>query len=141
MAYFQITNELGRRHKWTVKVTADKMVSCCIERMTHHRERLAFWGKERASSELELKEKGISLKHFAVTGGQRTSAQLDETMAQRVSECQSRQKEHIESFNRFGAFKAMFKLLGMAEIDLNADDVLYFNIESADVGSPDAEDE
>ena len=130
--YFKLTSDC-KREKWTVKVVATALVTCCHERIAYHRKRGEFWANERENAERELRDNGISLKQFSVTGGTRTQATLDESMAERVTECQQKQREHADSFNRFVAYRAMFALLKGNELELTADDVLYFNIEGADV--------
>ena len=137
--YFQI-GESGKRGRWTVKVSASKLLQCCISRMNYHSERLVFWEKEREVAENVLRTDGTKLKHFPVTGGQRTEAQLDPSLSNRVQECQQRAKSNKDSFERFGAYKALFLIAGSEVLELNADDVLYFNLEGADVGG-DGEEE
>ena len=131
--YFRILNEMGKREKWTVKVPVEMLRSCCDERMRFHTNRLEFWTTEREQSESLLRSDGIKVKHFAVTGGQRTEAQLDPSMAARVAECEQRQKANKDSMNRFRAFKSMLSLMPQGtEMELNADDILYFNLNNAD---------
>jgi hypothetical protein len=133
--YFRIGSESGKRERWTVKVGARMLLNCCDERMRYHLERVAFWEAEHAKAEERLRSEGIQLKHFDVTGGRRTEAQLDASLAKRVSECEQRLKSNRDSYNRFAAFKALFKVAGPDELlDLNADDILYFNLEGADRG-------
>jgi hypothetical protein len=74
------------------------------------------------------------LTHFSVTGGQRTEAQLDAPLAKRVTECEVRLKEHRSALDRFRAFQSLLKLASQECVDLNADDVLFFNLEGADAG-------
>lgn len=141
MGYFRITNESGKREKWTVKVKADRMKNCCIERMKYHKERMSFWAVERAKADKALKEKGITVMQYDVTGGTRSEAKLDPSLVARLGECQQREKSNSEAFAKFGAYKAMFILLGDSEVELNADDVLYFNVEGSDVGPEDSNDD
>lgn len=141
MGYFRLTSESGKREKWTVKVKADRMKNCCIERMKHHKERMAFWAAERIKADKALKEKGIQITQYEVTGGTRSEAKLDPSLMARLGECQQKEKANSESFAKFGAYKAMFVLMGENEIELNADDVLYFNVEGSDVGPEDNSDQ
>lgn len=141
MSYFRITSESGKREKWTVKVKASRLEACCIERMKYHKERMGFWSAERVKSDKALKEKGITIQQFEVTGGTRSEAKLDPSLVARLGECQAKEKSNSEAFAKFGAYKAMFKLLGDSEVELNADDVLYFNIEGSDVGKEDTDDQ
>jgi len=36
MAYFSISNESGKRHRWTVKIKAAALADCCDERTLYH---------------------------------------------------------------------------------------------------------
>lgn len=137
MGYFHLTE--GKRHSWKVKVKASRLAQCCEERMSYHNARIAFWDKERKAAEEELRSKGLQLRHFAVTGGERMEAQLDTGLAKRVSECERRLNEHRSAIDKFRAYKAFFAL-SSEEHDLTADDVLYFNLEGADNGSDEAGD-
>jgi hypothetical protein len=133
--YFRLTSETGKRERWTVKISGAKLSECCTERMGYHRERVAFWEKALATAEQSLRSDGIQLKHFEVTGGRRTEAQLDPSLAKRVAECEQRLKSNRDAVNRFAAYRALLAAGGPnAEYELNADDVLYFNLEGADIG-------
>jgi hypothetical protein len=132
--YFSM-GESGRRHKWTVKVAAKQLTSCCSERMVYHEGRINFWKTELDASETKLRTEGIQLKHYEVTGGRRTEAQLDSSLSGRVGECQQRLKSNRDAYDHFAAYYAMFKLAGDSEFELNCDDVLYFNLEGADCQS------
>jgi hypothetical protein len=133
MAYFSMYGHSnGQREKWTVKVAATKLVTCCTERMQYHRERVDFWTKERVTAEESIRKDGITLTHSAVTGGHRTGVKLDDSMAERISECQQKMDSHKDSFNRFRAYSSMLVLAGEEMMVMHADDVLYFNLENAD---------
>lgn len=130
--YYSGLAESGKRNRWTVKVLASEVVKCCEERIGYHDTRANFWSDELRKSEEALRSGGIKLSHFPVTGGHRTEAQLDTSMANRVGECQKRLRSNQDSSRRFVAFRAMLKLLKDEPIELNADDVLYFNLNGAD---------
>ena len=131
--YFSI-GESGRRNRWTIKLNAQRLLENCTERINYHQSRADWWGSERTIAEGRLRSEGIQLKHFETSGGQRTEAHLDPSLAGRVSECQSKEKFHNDAVNRFVAFKAFFSLAGDEFLELNTDDVLYFNIGDADTG-------
>ena len=58
----------------------------------------------------------------------------DQDCDNRISECQQKVKEHLEAGKKFQAFYAMFGCMNLDyEVKLNADDVLYFNVNNADV--------
>jgi hypothetical protein len=140
--YFQLTNESGKRNRWTVSVAVADLVKACEARMAYHRERLAFWTTANTEAEKELRTDGLTVKKFEVSGGSRIEAQVDPSLAKRVGECQSAKKRHQEAINRFGAFASFCALCGAdAKLDLNADDVLYFNLSGADVGGEEDDDE
>jgi hypothetical protein len=140
MGYFPMTSERGKRERWIVKVSAERLLACCEERIAYHNGRVAFWESQHADAEDKLRSGGIQLRHFDVSGGKRTEAQLDAGLAKRVGECEARMKENRQAVNRFVAFRALFLLTKGQEHELSVDDVLYFNIESADAGSDDAEE-
>jgi hypothetical protein len=131
--YFTLTE--GRRHKWTVKVKASRLLGCCDERLSYHAERIEAWDGARKDAEDKLRADGIQLRHYSVTGGERMEAQLDASLAKRVSECEAKLRDHRDAENRFRAYRSFFVLSGDADIELTADDVLYFNLEGADAGT------
>jgi hypothetical protein len=143
MGYFRITNETGKREKWLINAKAADLLKCCEERMKYHMERVKFWETQQVIAEKALKETGIKLTSHPVTGGNRTDVQLDPTMSNRVSECQNRLKENRQSVDRFRAYRAFFYQAGKETpdktFDLNADDVLYFNLAGADAGEENTE--
>jgi hypothetical protein len=104
--YFNIGSD-SKRTRWSVKVDAKTMAKCCDERMSYHANRMNFWSDELEKAEKMLRSDGISIKHFPVTGGQRTEAQLDPSLAKRVSECQNRMKSNQDSLNRFRAYRSL----------------------------------
>ena len=156
-----LINESGRRNKWTVRVSASVLAKCCMERMGHHIARLEWWAGERDKADLAVRA-SLTLQSLEHYGGSRLSAKLDSSMADRMSECQAKVASHQREVDRFRAFKAMFDLMvdsgshgdceapapGMGvptkydrEVDLNADDILYFNLNGADSGREDGDSE
>lgn len=131
--YNNFLAEQGKRHRWTIKVYVPKLLECCKERMTYHQSRVAFWRKQHETAEGKLRSDGIKLAHFEVTGGQRTEAQLDAALAKRVGECENRLRYNQAALDKFHAFDAMLQQADKADQwELNADDVLYFNLGNAD---------
>ncbi len=128
--YFHVGG--GERTDWKVKVSAGKLGQACNERILYHRGRASWWLKEWEAAEKELRASGISLRHQEVTGGTRTEARLDDSMAARIAECENKAKSHRKSVDTFRAYAAFFNLAGAMNFEVNADDVLYFNLEQAD---------
>lgn len=139
MAYFTI-GSAAKRHGWTVKVPAFALVTACDERLAYHKGRIEFWSKELARASETLKTEGIKIRTYEVSGGNRSEAVLDPTLSGRVSECEAALKSNKDSVNRFTAYRSLFTIAKDEMLDLAADDVLYFNLEGADVGG-DGEDE
>jgi hypothetical protein len=143
MGYFRITNESGKREKWLINAKAVELLKCCEERMKYHTERVKFWLSQQTIAEKALRDTGIKLTSLPVTGGNRTEVQLDPTMSKRVSECENRLKENKQSVDRFRAYRAFFdqarKETPEKAFELNADDVLYFNLAGADAGEENTE--
>jgi len=95
--------------------------------------RADFWQAEHDNAELRLQSEGITLQHFDVTGGRRSEAKLDASLVNRVSECEQKLKAHQEAILRFRAYKSLFDMIHPEElVELNVDDVLYFNVRGAD---------
>ena len=131
--YFKFGQVDGRREKWSIEVSSMELLACCDERMSYHKGRVAFWEVEHAKSEKALRESGISLRSFAVTGHDRLEAKLDQGLANRVSECQMKVGIHKDACRRFAAFRSLIgSSPGSAVFELNVDDVLYFNLAQAD---------
>lgn len=133
MAYFHFTSESGKRERWTVKVNAETLKQCCKERRRYHEDRCNFWGEQHKIAEEKLRSCGIKLESLPITGGQRMEAKLDSSLANRLGECENKIKHHKDCVARFVAYQAFLSQLGpQAEVDLNVDDVLYFNLGGAD---------
>ncbi len=129
--YFRMTE--GKRERWTITMPAIKMLGSCKKRVDYHNGRVAFWQEQLSMAESKLRKEGLQFTSYAVTGGERTEAKLDPGLAARVQECRQRLSSNQDSANRFAAFHAFFKLAGSKDLELSADDVLYFDLEGADV--------
>lgn len=138
--YFRVLTDDGKRNRWTVKVKATTLINRCKERIEHHESRANFWEEEHTAAEKELRESGITLKHVPISGGERVEAALDSSLARRVAECENKVKRHRDAILHFKAFRSFFSLAQHEEsFELNADDVLYFNLEQADAGDEEEE--
>lgn len=140
--YKQLTQVLGQREGWRVRVPAQTLLECCKERIAHHAAKVEYWKKEHAKAEENLRANGVKLVNVpdSMSNSLKTTtfavhASLDQEMANRLSQCENRVKANTLAMERFTSFKAMMSYgKGDDAFDLTVDDVLYFNLQSADAG-------
>ncbi len=132
-----LIGESGRRNKWTVKVAPAILVERCKERMAYHQDRLGTWKEARVKADSAVRARALKIE----TGGALDEDRVEPALARRLKECEQKVSYHQSEIERFLAFKAMCTLYTKqsphaepAMLDLNADDVLYFNLEEADSG-------
>ena len=120
---------MSLRPGWRFEFTTDVLLPAAQKKLAHHRERHETWTARLREAEAELKEKGVSLKEHAVSGGEmRHEAVIDYTYQQRVNECSEKMHKHARSVERYERWERAFQLNPEKSLQLDVDDIEFFGL-------------
>lgn len=119
---------LNNRLNWTFQYGADVLGEAAKEKREHHEARLLFWETTKAIAEAELRETGISLKDYEVSGGKRIEAIVDQSISNRYNEATERVSSHQFRMDEYARYIRAFAASGSKVFELTVDDMNFFGL-------------
>lgn len=117
------------RHHWEYEYTGSEIIEAVKDKVDYHAERLNFWTKEKLKCEKELKENGVSIEGYDVTGGRRYEAKLDNSLANRYTEAWDKCESHGNMMDKFHSYLRALEHNPPTKVYyLNLDDVEFFDM-------------
>jgi hypothetical protein len=119
---------LNNRLNWTFQYGAEVLGEAAKARQQHHEARLLFWETTKAVAETELRDSGISLRDYEVSGGKRIEAVVDPSLSNRYSEATERVDSHYFKLGEYDRYIRAFAASGSKVFELTIDDMNYFGL-------------
>jgi hypothetical protein len=128
---------MGKRTEHTFQFTAEQIAKAATAEFEYHAKRAVWWASEHETAVTEAKTKGVEVRRYPVTGGDRAAITIDPTLAKRVEESFTKRTDHQRKADRFRIEAAAYgsQSAGCAYA-LDSDDVVYFRL----AGGPREED-
>ena len=98
-----------QRTKWTFHYQAEEVRAGAEAKVEHHESRYDFWTGERAAILGQIKETGLDVRNYEVTGGSRADVVIDPTLQKRLTECESKVREHSNAIEDYSRWVAVFE--------------------------------
>ena len=115
------------RNEWQFHVNADVLAEAALEKARYHSERMGFWSDAFDEAEKLLRQYGVDIREYSVTGGNRIELVADPGLANRYQEAQSRRAEHEHSFKEYSRWAAtLAKAKGTYFLTIK--DIEYFGV-------------
>lgn len=118
---------MSLRDEWRFQFKVGDVHEAAKAERDYHNGRADWWKGERTEAERNLREHGIDVKHFEITGGTQAQAQLDPSLAQRLTQSEGKMRGHQKSAQEFDRWAiALSKRQADDTIDLDKADFDYF---------------
>jgi len=114
------------RHQWTIPFHASQVARLAEARLAYHRVRLDAWEAEHKQAQSELQAKGVEVRSYDVTGGQRQDVTIDPVLAKRLGECQAAIKKHQTAIDELERWHRVLRDRDSITLDLTQDDLEFF---------------
>lgn len=101
--------ESGNRDGWEFEYQGAELVTSTRKQFEYHAGREEYWSSEAKKMEGQIRDSGISLEEYAVTGGTRFEAKIDTSLGARLTECRAKEKEHRVLREQFEGFLHEFE--------------------------------
>lgn len=116
------------RDSWTFQYPAEKVAAAAHERAVYHQSRVEHWTVTRDAVVGDLRDSGLEITEQQVTGGERFDVQFDPAKTKRLSEAQSKIRDHARKQQRYEAFARVLLRQPTQVLELDVDDVDYFGL-------------
>ena len=115
-----------KRNTWYFTAQSDSLRDMCEQRVSHHMERLAWWREERRMADFSLRERGIDIREYAVSGGDRVEVVIDPTLTKRISECEAKIRQHLARCEEYAMWRDIIEGNGTRSYEFDHDDWTFF---------------
>ncbi len=120
---------MSKRKDHVFRYTAEKIAEAATAEAKYHDERAAWWNGEYEKAAVEAKNKGVEIRHYAVTGGVRPQVTIDPTLSNRLEECARKRTEHQQKAEKYKIEAATYSAQpNTLQYDLDGEDVQYFRL-------------
>lgn len=120
---------MSRRDDWVFTYEANVLMDSAKQQADYHRERHQFWNREESAAEADLKAKGLTLRDFAVTGGARIEAVVDQSIGNRYYEAKRKREDHEHRLAEYERWmRALAGVTTRTELTLDIEDVAFFGL-------------
>ena len=120
---------MSKRKEHTFQFTAEQIAKAAASEAAYHTKRAVWWDGEYNKAAEEAKAKGVEIRHYAVTGGNRAQVVIDPTLQGRIEESSSKRSKHQQSAERFTVEAAAYGSQPAATAyALDGEDVMYFRL-------------
>lgn len=82
------------RHQWKIPYAPAQVVELALKRLAYCEERLASWRRAKKEAEEAIHSKGLEVRTYGVTNGDRHDIVVDPNLAARLGECSKKLNEH-----------------------------------------------
>lgn len=120
---------MSKRKEHTFRFTAKQIAEAAGTEAKYHDERAAWWNGEYEKAAVLAKEKGVEIRHYPVTGGNRAQVVVDTTLSNRLEEAARKRSDHQQKAERYKVDSAVYASQPAEEpYQLDGDDVMYFRL-------------
>jgi len=120
---------MSKRKEHTFQFTAEQIAKGAATEAEYHTMRARWWDDEYNRAAEEAKAKGVEIRHYAVTGGNRAQVVIDASLQHRIEESASKRSKHQQSADRFRVEAAAYASQPAATAyALDGEDVMYFRL-------------
>jgi histidinol-phosphate/aromatic aminotransferase/cobyric acid decarboxylase-like protein len=119
---------MSLRNEWEFDYPAADVAKGARQKADYHQERVDWWTSERERVVAELRESGLEITEYEVTGGQRHDVQFDPKLTKRLSEAQSKIGSHARERDRYAMFARVLAAQDGRPLKLHPEDVDYFGL-------------
>jgi len=120
---------MSKRKEHTFRFTAGKIAEGAASEAKYHDDKAIWWNGEYEKAAAEAQKKGVEIRHYPVTGGNRAQVVIDGTVQNRLEEAARKRSDHQSKADRYKVEAAAYGSQA-ADIpyDLDGDDVMYFRL-------------
>jgi hypothetical protein len=120
---------MAKRKEHLFQFTAEAIAKAAASEAAYHSKRATWWDAEFNKAAEEAKVKGVEIRHYPVTGGNRAQVVIDATLQQRIEEAARKRTEHQQKAERFTIESASYgSQLEKTVYALDGEDVMYFRL-------------
>ena len=117
------------RNDWQFDYSSEDLMKAVRTKIEHHQTRLEWWEKDREAVKKAIKESGIEVEEFPVTGGARAEIVVDPGRLNRLQEAQSKIMGHKRSLKEYRRYeRALAQKQSQVSFALDIEDVQFFGL-------------
>ena len=120
---------MSLRYDWQFQYSRDALRKAVDQKILHHIKRIEWWEKEDDKAEAAIKEAGIDIREYAVTGGNRAELVIDPVLLSRFQETQSKIRAHkgnLKEYRRY--YRALENQSSTVGFQLDIEDIQFFGL-------------
>ncbi len=120
---------MSLRNDWSFDYSSEDLMKAVREKIEHHQTRLEWWEKDREGVKQAIRELGIDLREFPVTGGNRAELVVDPVQLNRLQEILSKIRGHERSLKEYRRYeRALAQKQSQVSFALDIEDVQFFGL-------------
>jgi hypothetical protein len=120
---------MSKRSEHTFQFTAGEIAAAAMREAEFHAKRQAWWNAEYQKAATEAKEKGVEVRAYAVSGGERAEMVIDPALQTRINECYGKRLQHQTAADQFRMEAAAYgSQLTTKVYDVDTDDVQHWRL-------------
>lgn len=126
---------MSLRNGWEFEYGIEELADAARVMAAYHTSRLDWWRQEADTTVSKIKEKGIEVREYEVTGGKDAQVVIDPELARRLSECKTKIGKHErkdEEYTSWAEVLATEQERGARTMTLDHEDVLFFGLVERD---------
>lgn len=117
------------RYSWEFQYPVSVILESLSVKIEHHSWRKSFWLTEQEKAFQTVKDSGIDVRSYPMSGGNREELVIDPALSDRVSECKRKVSFHSSKVDEYIAWLTALETLPKDQnLTLYFDDVSYFGI-------------
>lgn len=117
-----------KRDKWKMQFTGANILRAVTQQVGYHRALEKRWADEQKQVHAQLKEKGVEIREYQVTGGTNVVPVLDQPLLARYGELGQKIASHRKSAEEYEQWQQIMRHQPETMFALHWDDVLFFGI-------------
>lgn len=119
---------IDNRINWTFQFAAETLEAAAEKKTGHHDARLLFWEEALKIAEIDLKEKGVDIREYEVSGGKSIDFVMDPGLKSRYNKSSERIDYHRHRIADYARYYRAFELSPNKVFELTISDMEYFGL-------------
>ncbi|MCH7761990.1 hypothetical protein IIA15_11425 [candidate division TA06 bacterium] len=116
------------RFNWKFEYMAKDLIETTQKKIQYHREREKTWNTDYLKALDDLKELGVDIRTYQVTGGEMADIVVDPQRKEYLQLCFNKKEDHRKEAEAYEMYLRAFELNKEEKLVLGVEDIFYFGL-------------